>query len=223
MKIALNKLKQSEQILEIRKVNPVFVSRYRQAMRQGDTFPPLIITKDHVIVSGNHRYEAYCAEYPEDHKIECTIETFDSEAAMIERAVRDNARHGNPLDGISRKRAILKLIELGRKEEEVAKLLGCSVKHITQLAGQYVIVRGNGKKPVKRGLEHMSGKTISKKQYDDHNNRDRAMNVSSQCEQLIRWLDNGWVDLDDPENIEALANLGEAIDKNVTSKASHML
>jgi len=219
MKVKLSELKQSEQILEIRKVNPVFVSRYRQAMREGDEFPPLHITKDKVIVCGNHRYGGYIAEYPEDHKVKCKVLDFDSEAEMIEHAVKDNARHGNPLDGISRKRAVIKLIELGRDEEKVASLLGCSVKRIMDMAGQHVIVRGNGKKPVKRGLEHLSGKTISKKQYEDHNNRDRAMNVSSQCEQLIRWLDNGWVDFDNPENVEALTDLAKAIEQNVTVSA----
>ena len=211
----LSDLKQSEQILEIRKVNPVFVSRYRQAMREGDEFPPILIDQNDVIISGNHRYEAYLAEFGEDHRVRTKRETFDSDAERIKRAVKENATHGNPLDGISRKRAVLKLIEMGEDEKEVASLLGCSVKRIEQMAGQHVIVRGNGKKPVKKGLEHLSGKTISKDQYEDHNNKDRAMDVSRQCEQLIRWLDNGWVDFDNPENIEALKQLGEAINKNI--------
>lgn len=219
MKKKISELEQSKHILEIRKVNPVFVSRYRQAMRKGDQFPPLIISEDNVIVSGNHRYEAYSAEYPEDHKIECEVREFENEAEMIATAIKENAKHGNPLDGISRKRAVLKLIELGKSEEDVANLLGCSVKRVMTMAGQHVIVRGNGKKPVKKGLEHLSGKTVSKKQYEEHNSRDRAMNVSSQCEQLIRWLDNGWVDMDEPENIEALKNLGESIDKNLSVEA----
>lgn len=219
MKKQLSELKQSEQILEIRKVNPVFVSRYRQAMREGDKFPPLIIDQDNVIISGNHTFEAYLDEYGEDHEVEVNQQKFKDDADRIETAIKENARHGNPLDGISRKRAILKLIELGRKEEKIASLLGCSVKRIISMAGQHVIVRGNGKKPVKKGLEHLSGKTVSKKQYEEHSSRDRAMDVSSQCEQLIRWLDNGWVDLDSPENIEALQNLAEAIAKNLSVEA----
>jgi hypothetical protein len=217
--IKLSELKQSEQILEIRKVNPVFVSRYRQAMREGDNFPPLIITKDNVIVSGNHRYEAYIDEYEEDHRVKCKVKAFADEAEMIETAIKENATHGNPLDGISRKRAILKLIELGRDEEKIASLLGCSVKRIVSMAGQHVIVRGNGKRPVKHGLEHMAGKTISKKQYEEHTTADRSMSVSRQCEQLVRWLDNGWVDLDNPKNGEALIKLAEAIEKNISVPA----
>lgn len=212
---ALSELSQSEQILEIRRTNPVFVSRYAQAMRAGSDFPPLLVTPDGVIVSGNHRYEAYCQEYPDDHKVDVIVREFADQADMIETAIRENATHGNPLDGISRKRAVLKLIELGRSEQEVAKLLGCSIKRIMSLAGQYVVVRGEGKKPVKRGLEHLSGQKISKSQYQDHADRDRAMHVVGQCEQLVRWLDNGWVDLEREENIDALRKLGEAIDKNI--------
>lgn len=215
MKKKLSELEQSEQILEIRRVNPVFVSRYRQAMRQGDEFPPLIITKDNVIVSGNHRYEAYFLEFPEDHKVPVEVRDYKNEAEMIEDAVRDNARHGNPLDGISRKRAILKLLELGKKEDKISKLFGVSVKHITKMAGEYVVVRGNGKKPVKRGLEHLSGQTVSKKQYEAHNQKDRAMKVYSQCEQIQRWLENDWIDLEDNRNVEALANLAQVIEDKV--------
>lgn len=215
MKIPIKDIKQSEEILEIRRVNPVFVSRYRQAMREGDEFPPIVVTPENVAVAGNHRLGAYSQEYPETHKIECIVKEFDSKADMIAFAVQDNARHGNPLDGISRKRAILKLIELGKKEDEVASLIGVSVKRITELAGQHVVVRGSGKKPVKRGLEHMAGKTVSKSQYKSHDKRDRAMNIVSQCEQITRWLENGWVDMECEENKTALINLGKKIDKSI--------
>lgn len=215
MKKKLSELQQSEEILIIRRVNPVFVSRYRQAMRQGDKFPPMIITEDNVIVSGNHRYEAYSEEYPEDHKVDVEVRKYKNEAEMIEDAVRDNARHGNPLDGISRKRAVLRLLELGKDEEAISKLFGVSVKHITKMAGEYVVVRGNGKKPVKRGLEHLSGQTISKKQYTEHDQSDRAMKVYSQCEQIQRWLENGWIDLEDSRNVEALTNLADVIEQKV--------
>lgn len=219
MKKPLSELKQSEDILEIRRVNPVFVSRYRQAMREGDKFPALIITTDNVIVSGNHRFEAYTAEYPEDHKVDVEVRKYVSDADIIADAVRDNARHGNPLDGISRKRAILKLLKLGKKEDEISALFGVSVKRIVEMAGEYVVVRGNGRKPVKRGLEHLTGQTITKKQYDEHDRSDRAMKVYSQCEQLTRWLENGWIDLEDSRNILALSDLSEAIEKNLTVTA----
>lgn len=215
MKKALSELQQSEQILEIRRVNPVFVSRYRQAMRQGDEFPPLVITKDNVIVSGNHRFEAYTEEYPEDHKVPVEVRKYDNEAEMIADAVKDNARHGNPLDGISRKRAILRLLELGKDEDAISKLFGVSVKHITKMAGEYVVVRGNGKRPVKRGLEHLTGKTVSKKQYKAHDQKDRAMKVYSQCEQINRWLENGWVDFEDKRNTKALTDLASTIDEKL--------
>ena len=219
MKKLLSELKQSEDILEIRRVNPVFVSRYRQAMREGDKFPPLIITTDNVIVAGNHRFEAYTAEYPETHKVDVEVRKYKSDADIIADAVRDNARHGNPLDGISRKRAVMKLLQLGKKEDEISALFGVSVKRIVEMAGEFVIIRGNGKRPVKRGLEHLTGQTVTQKQYDEHDRSDRAMKVYSQCEQLIRWLENGWIDLEDPRNVDALSALAESIEKHLSVTA----
>ena len=221
-KIKIKDLNQSETILEIRRVNPVFVSRYRQAMRKGDKFPPIIIDGNDIIISGNHRYEAYLQEFGEDHKVEVKQESFENDAERIKRAIQENARHGNPLDGISRKRAILKLIELGEDEKKVAELLGCSVKRITQMAGQHVIVRGNGnkteKKPLKRGLSNMQGKTVSKKQYEAHDKKDRAMSVHSQAEQLTRWLNNEWVDMENEHNVKALTELADTLDKKLGVK-----
>lgn len=215
MNIQLSELKQSEDILEIRRVNPVFVSRYRQSMREGDQFPPMLIDQHKTIISGNHRYEAYLAEFGDDHTVKVVQKTYKNDADRIEDAIRENARHGNPLDGISRKRAIQKLIDLGREPEAVGKLLGVSVSQIKKISDLYVVVRGNGKKPVKRGLEHLAGKTMTKKQYEDHDKKDRAMNVYQQCEQLVRWLDAGHVNLEEPRNVEALQKLAEKIDENL--------
>lgn len=214
MKRKISTLKQSDLILEIRHVNPVFVSRYRQAMRKGNQFPPLIVDQDNVIISGNHRYEAYRDEYGEDHTIEVERKTFENDAERIKTAVRENAKHGNPLDGISRKRAIQALLERDEKEEEIAELLGCSTKRIVSMAGQYVVVQGK-RKPTKRGMNEAIGKEVSEKQYNEHETKDRAMSVHAQAEQLTRWLENGWVDLDNEKNVEALTRLAETLDKKL--------
>jgi hypothetical protein len=220
MKKQLKDLKQSEEILEIRQPNPNTVSVYRQAMRQGDKFPALVITPENIIVSGNTRYAAYCDEYPEDHEVSVEVRKYANHTDMIEDSIRENIRHGDRLEGIQKKRAIHKLLSLGKTAEDLSALLGMSVKRIEHYAGLYVIIRGGKeRKPVKRGLEHMAAKSVTRNQYEHHERRDRAFSVHAQCNQLIRWIENGWVDMDDERNIESLCRLAEVIDEKVRAVA----
>lgn len=223
MKLKLENIHTDSEILALRPVNPLFVSRYRQSMRNGDKFPPIIIDQDGAIIAGNHRYYAYLEEYGESHTIEVTRKRFKSEAERIEEAVRDNARHGNPLDGISRKRAILKLSELGRDSEAIARLLGISAKRVEDLAGMAVmVIGGKGEKssaqPVKRGLEHMAGKTVTSEQYESHRERDRGVPARQSAEQLTRWIINGWVDMTDEPTARAIEELSAVIKNTLFAK-----
>ena len=222
--IKLQNLKVSPEITGIRPVNVVVVSRYAQAMRQGATFPPITITKDGTIVKGNHRYQAYLKEYPDDYEISVEVKSYKTKADMVEDSIRDNAQHGYQLDGISRKRAIFALSKLGRTDQQIADLLGVSVRRVVEIAGLGVIVVGqDGEKeefPIKGGAEAVAKKRIeiTEEQYTDHINRDRCMYVKPTAEQLAKWLRQGWVDLDNAGNIKALQDLYEAIEETVMVK-----
>jgi hypothetical protein len=212
MKAKLNTLKHDDEIVYLRHINPVFVSRYRQAMRNGDQFPPLVIEKgSNIIVSGNTRATAYREEFGESHDVEVTYKTFKNRAEMLEEAVRENAKHGNPLDGFSRRKFALKLIELGRKPEQVAQLFGVAVKRIEEWGGQTVAVRGMGQQPTKRGLEHISGQPVTKVQYTKHEESDRGMPIKSMAEQLTRWIENGWTKDCDEKTVSSLIKLHDAL------------
>lgn len=198
-------------IIEIRPVNLVFVSRYRQAMREGDQFPLMVIDQQGRIVSGAHRYTAYRDEMGEEFKVQCIKRTYKTEADLLEDAVKDNAKHGNPLDGISRKRAMIKLVELGRSPDDVAKLLGVAVKRIETWGKETVLVVGNaGKtqaKPIKRGLLHMAGTSVAEREYEAHIDADRGLKAVELARQLIRHLQNGWIDIKDEKTAETLIKL----------------
>jgi len=221
MKRKLNTLTQDDRIVDLRPVNQLFVSRYRQAMRNGDKFPPLVIDQNDAIVCGYHRRDAYLAEYGEDHAVEVVKRTFSSEAERIEEAIRDNARHGNPMDGITRKRAVLMLTELGRDPEAIGRLLGISCKRVEEMAGMAVLVIGGkyGKRgksePVKRGLEHMAGRKVTEDQYEAHKKRDRGVPAAQSARQLIRWIESGWIEWSDESTFDAMMDLRAAIDANI--------
>lgn len=151
--VKLSALKLDPKIQEIRPLNSIFVSRYRQSMRNGDVFPPYLVDDDLMIVGGNHRHAAESAEFGPDRDVKIIVRHYANEAERIEDAVRDNARHGLALDGISRKRAVIALVELGRSAEDIGRVLGVPARRIEDLAGLSVIVVGGGREkaePIKR-------------------------------------------------------------------------
>jgi len=213
MKMETGQLKQSKVLTEIRSVNRVTVSTYRQHMRAGAKFPPIVIRKGtSTIVSGHHRHAAYLEEYGKNHEVEVIAMPFDSDGDMIAFAVKQNMEHGLPMDGITRKRAMSKLLTLGWTKEQLAQLFGISCKRVEMLGGEYVVVRGEAM-PVKAGLEHLHGHTVKAADYEAHIKRDVAMPAWNQAAQLARWLESGWVDLKDERNVAALKTLRTAIDK----------
>ena len=201
--------------MDLRPVNDVIVSRYRQAMRNGDQFPPVVIDQHDILIAGYHRVAAAKAEYGEDVVMEAQRGKYADAARRIEAAVQDNARHGLPLDGVTRKRAAIRLAELGRDPDAIARLLGVSVKRVEELAGMHVVVAGgNGtseRKAIKHGLEHMAGSRVSAKQYEEHAKRDRGVPVIQTARQLTRWIRNGWIDKENANEVAALEELREAL------------
>jgi len=215
MKVKLKNLKLDPELIEMRPVNEVIANRYRQAMRNGDAFPKMLVDQHNHIIGGAHRYTGMRAEYGEEYTVDVERRTFRSEADRIEAAIEDNARHGSPLDGITRKRAVLKLTEHGRDPEAIARVMGISPKRVEDMAGLSVVVVGSDKstrnQPLKRGLEHLSGRRVTEKQYTEHARRDRGVPARQQAEQLTRWLANGWVDLTDEPTASALTELREVL------------
>jgi ParB-like chromosome segregation protein Spo0J len=219
MKRKTGSLKQDPSILELRPVNQIFVSRYRQAMRNGDNFPPLIVEKDGSIIAGNHRFEAYLAEFGENHEVPVVVKSYKDAAERIEDAIRDNARHGCAMDGITRKRAVLALSKLGRSPEAIAQVLGISARRVEEMAGLSVLViGGRGKltaQPIKRGLEHMVGKRVTADQYEAHRTADRGVPTIQAAKQLIRWIENEWIDWSDEATRKTMTDLHAAIGEKI--------
>lgn len=215
MKTKIKDIKLDAELMGIRPVNQFVVGRYRQAMRNGDRFPLLVLDSDMTLICGYHRYEAYLQEYGEEHAPPVTVKKYRNEAERIEDAIRDNARHGMPLDGITRKRAIAKLGQLGRTSEQIAQLLAISVKRVEEIAGFVVVVRGKGKaithKPVKAGAEAVVGKTVTAADYEEHIEKDLGISPIRNAQQLRRWVENGWIDKSDEKLMAELKLLADAL------------
>jgi hypothetical protein len=197
-------LKFDEELLRLRPVNPIFVSRYRQNARAGAEFPPLIVdAKTKTIASGNHRAQMYLAEYGPDHMVKVIAKTYKTRLDLLKDFAKENSAHGNPLDGISSRRLTLKMIEEGAGEQEIAAIFNVPVKKVAKWAGLTVIVGGNPDNgrteramPVKRGLpEHVD--KMTSKQYDTHIKSDLGVEAKRLIKQVIRWLDDGFITHED--------------------------
>ena len=214
-RVQVSSLVFDDKLVEIRPTNPVFVSRYRQAMRQGAKFPrPIVEKKTLILSSGNHRVTAYLEEYGPDHLIDVEVRTYASQRERFRDAAEENAKCGNPLDGISQRRFANELLKLGDTAEDISRLFDVSVKRIEEWCGHTVIVTGGGKKnevmPIKRGPKIEGGK-VTREQYEQHIEHDRGMPASPLANQLSRWLDNGWIKAEDEKSVEALRELSDKL------------
>ncbi len=207
-----------EKLTELRPINIYFVSRYRQAIRHGAVFPPMIVEKgSNRVVSGNHRLTTYLEEFGEDHEVEVIEKNFKDEAAVIRCFAEENSKHGNPLSGYSQKYITQKLLEYGDDPETVARVLNIPVKKVQNLGGMNFVVVGQGKKkerkPMKHGLEHKAGSTVKAKVYETHKKHDRGVPAKTQADQLTRWINNGWIDTEDENTINSLWDLYAALEQ----------
>lgn len=218
VKIRLDEIETSDEMLELRPIDAFTVSRYRQAVRTGVKFPPLVLDSDGgYVVSGNHRLRAYLAELPDDTMIEVEPRMFDSNRERLEFMARENMSHGMPMDGITRRRVALSLADEGMPMNEIAALFNVPEKTLEKWGEHVVTVIGkgcgrNGKtKPIKAGPEIETGARVDVETYATHIKTDMGASVRHMAGQITRWIGNGWVNMEDERNIDALKGLRAAI------------
>lgn len=216
MKAKLSTLVVADWAIELRPLDMFMISRYRQAMRVGAVFPPLIIDKKtREIISGNHRYHSALSEFGEDHLIEIETVAFANRAEQLKCMAEENAKHGMPMDGITRRRVALAMIDAGITSEEAAKIMNVPVQALNKWGEMTVVVIGKGKKeiaPVKGGIDLEHVKKMTEPQYETHIERDKGVEARHMAQQLTRWLKNGWVNWNDERNVKAFDDLAEALD-----------
>ena len=204
----LSDLYQDAKLLEIRRVNNVTVSLYRQNYLEGAEFPPLVVEKDTGrIVSGNHRYEAMCMAFGKDHKAEVVEKAFASERAVLEEFARENLTHGRPMEGFERRVLVDELIKSGATAGEIAEIFNVSVRAVERYGSGTVGVVINGsvkRKPAKRGFE--PGRPITEQEYEVHRMTDRGVPITQKVNELMRWLEGDFVTRT-PENMALVKRL----------------
>jgi hypothetical protein len=226
-KVKISELVISEELTAMRPINSFMVSRYRQAYRAGnDLGMPIVDAKTNIIVSGNHRVTAMLEEFGEDHEITVEMRKFASKADILKTFAAENVRHGMPLDGRSRIALICAMAHEGVPVQEVAQIIGISIKRTEELAGMTMVVRGRNKAhcervvPCKHGAEHKAGQTITKAEAERHAKHDRGITALSMCKQLTAWLRDGWIDTEDAATMDAIDELAEAMNDWMATHAA---
>jgi hypothetical protein len=216
----LKDIELSEAMLELRPLDAFTVSRYRQHVRTGVKFPPIVLDADGLYpVCGNHRTAAYRAELTDDADIEVIIVKFKSNRERLEYMARDNMAHGMPMDGITRRRVALALADEGMTTGEIAELFNVPERTLEKWGERTVCVIGKGQgrggtiKPVKAGPDLETGQKVTPEQYETHIKCDMGASFRQMSKQIIRWLNAGWVNLDDERNEAALEALRVAVIK----------
>jgi len=117
------------------------VEQYRDAMEQGEQFPPIEVAYHRgrfILLDGFHRVAAYRRLFEEQKEMDSTkiVPTFParihevkSELELYILAVRFNTRHGLPLSREEKRQFARKLYEMGLHDlKEIARVLAVSVR-----------------------------------------------------------------------------------------------
>ena len=212
--MAVGKVKVAEWAIELRPLDAHVVSQYRQHMRAGATFPALVVdAKTKEVISGNHRTAAALQEFGPDYKVTVDMRNFKCRADQLALMVAENVTHGHRMDTITKKRFTVAMRAEGMSIDEVREVFGVSVQSVERWAGETVFVIGKGSQPVKLGFDRDYVEKVDQRQYDEHIARDRGQTIVSMASQIVRWIENGWVDPTDPGVREALRGLKAALCK----------
>jgi hypothetical protein len=228
IKVKTGELFIDPKLTKMRPTNPYYVSQYRQAYRAEAPMPYIIIQKGTKrVVSGIHRLTALRLEYGTDYTIQVVEQELNTELEVLQFFAKENATHGNALSNFSRRNIAVEIIKEGGTAEQVASIFNISVNRVAILCdgevAQVIIGSPDSDNPetedvlVKNGFEPQH--PITKEEYETHLKADRGIPVTSQINQLIRWLKGDLIKRND-QNLTALKLLRQEIDGFLKKKAN---
>lgn len=224
--VKVKDLKLDPAIYEIRKISRNTVYKYATKMRgqnedpkQTDKFPFIVITANNEIIDGAHIWSAYKEVYGGDYETRCILSPLTKEEDKIQLSILRNDIHGRPLESYVRTGFALKLAELGCGKEKIAQMFKIPVEALDSIDGHFVYIPCAGaeneetleKRPAKSPAPF--GTVVYPEVYEKHIKKDRAFrSTKALVNQLIRFLENDWVDPNNKSEIKALSKLKAVLD-----------
>lgn len=198
------------------------VNQYRQAMRQGNQFPVMILEHGtYRLCSGYHTLEAYLQEYGPDYKTRAEVRKFKNEEEFVSTFVDQNARHGHRFSGKEIHLLSKYMSDLGMNDNIIAKLFCRNESYVFNWRDLGVTVYPSGREnmqgivykdmPVKSGVHIPKGAVMAEDEYDAHMNADLGIPVAKLANQISRNLEAGIVDLKDKGTVDSLIHLHTVI------------
>lgn len=196
------------------------VSTLVEALTAGERLPPVIADKKSKrLVDGFHRTLAHLRHFGEaEAEIEVDFRKFGNEAEILLEAGELNSHHGKTMDRHDRVHFALACEKLAIPTRDTAKALRMPLERLEALLDQRVgrseptkESAGGEAVPLKRTIEHMAGKTLTKGQ-EAANTKLGGMNQVFIFNQALLLLREDLVDVSNPHviaRIRELVDLGK--------------
>lgn len=195
-------------------IDPTHAGMIREAVRAGAAMPPLVVERGtRRVVDGFHRGDAYRREGGEDCEVACTEREYASDGEFLLDAVRCNASHGRPLSHYDRIRVQMRLQQFRLGVKAIASALGVRPETLRAVGEGRVAKAADQPQreiPIKRTISHLRGQPITARQ-EEANEKLSGMPQTWYCNQLLLILEADLLDRENPNVLERLAALHEAI------------
>lgn len=154
-------------------VDDTHVNQLALALKAGAVLPPLVAdASSKRLVDGWHRARAYRKALGPTGAVSVELRQYESEAALLEDAVRLNAAHGRRFDRVDQVRSILLLEQAGVARPRIAVALHLPEERIEKLRIRVATVPTEQGPParivLKRPMLHLAGTEITTEQAAAH-------------------------------------------------------
>jgi len=189
-------------------VDSQHVGNLCDAIRGGASLPPIIVdAKSKRVIDGFHRYRAFRREFDGDPVIGVELREYASDREMLLDAIRLNASHGRALTKQDKTRCLLLAKKYRVAVKMVAQALCMRPSDIKALAEGRVASSKSGRPvPLKRGLDHLAGATLTDEQIDVLPKLS-GMPATFHARQLILLIETGMLNTSDADTMEVLREL----------------
>jgi len=224
-KINLNTLVYDPGVYPRHDVNRQNIASIKEAYINETPLPALVACKKtKVIIDGRHRHIAILEIDGVNAEHEVQFETFRTKKDRLRRAMQLNCNHGLKLSRYDLSRCVILGHECGLSEKDIADSIGVRIAYIESIT-QDRLAKVNGAEnvlhgkpnPLKRSIRHLAGKKLTDAQ-KEANVGLSGWSPLFHANQLIRFIENDFLQEDNEPTIAALRRLSELLDTLLTSK-----
>lgn len=200
----------------------VTIARYKNAMKSGAEFPPIIVVKrkndnKYVVIDGRHRIEA-TRGLKEKH-IQAEVVSGMNAKQLYELAVKSNITHGKQFSTQEVTKIVITLKDFKYDLKDISKIVRLPIEdiepfiakrviHITDNSGINKLIA------IKSPLKYMAGQTFTDVQFKQNQQEHFSSRSQIQVlEQVIMLIKNDWINKFNPQIREKIIKLKELINK----------